>query len=68
MPGLGGRRLYEALEREHPRMRFLFSTGYDPGAFGQEFFDDPEHRLLAKPYGRGDLLRAVREVLDAPRG
>jgi signal transduction histidine kinase len=64
MPGGGGRQLYDSLRRDHPEMRFLFSTGYDPGVFGQEFFDDPRHHLLPKPYGRTDLLRAVREVLD----
>jgi CheY-like chemotaxis protein len=67
MPGGGGRQLYDSLRRDHPEMRFLFSTGYDPDVFGQEFFDDPRHHLLPKPYGRTELLRAVREVLDVAK-
>jgi len=66
MPGTSGRQLYEALRNAHPEMRFLFSTGYDPGIFGQEFFDDPRHYLLAKPYGRNDMLKAVRAAIDGP--
>jgi signal transduction histidine kinase/CheY-like chemotaxis protein len=64
MPGGGGRQLYEALLADHPQLRFLFSTGYDPSVFGDRFFDDPRNHLLPKPYGRTELLRAVREVLD----
>jgi signal transduction histidine kinase len=64
MPGGGGRQLYDALRRERPELRFLFSTGYAPDVFGREFFADPGHHLLPKPYGRAELLRAVRQVLD----
>ncbi len=64
MPGLSGVKLVEALEQARPDLRILFSTGYDPGVFGANFFADGRRRLLSKPYRRQDLLAAVRAVLD----
>ena len=66
MPGPSGSRLVQRLESKRPNLRMLFSTGYDPGVFGPGFFSNSRRRLLSKPYRRGDLLDAVRKVLDRP--
>jgi len=66
MPKLGGREVMERIQAENPRIRFLFSSGYSANAIHTDFVIKEGLRLIAKPYLREDLLRAVRETLDAP--
>ena len=54
-----------ALAREaHPKMRFLFTSGY--ADISGPLSSIPEEVLLRKPYVRDDLLRRVRHALDQP--
>ena len=62
MPGMDGPKLATQLRQRFPDMRVLFMSGYSPEVpLGGSSGD----RLLEKPFVADDLLRAVREVLDA---
>lgn len=65
MPMMGGKAVYEALRREHPRLRFLFSSGYSTATMQKDPLTQKEVELIQKPYAPGELLRKVRKVLDA---
>jgi CheY-like chemotaxis protein len=66
MPNLGGREVMDRIREKHPKMRFLFSSGYTRSAIHTNFVIKDGLRLIAKPYREADLLRAVRETLDSP--
>jgi CheY-like chemotaxis protein len=69
MPNLGGFAVMERIQVQHPRTRFLFSSGYSAAALDSELMRERDIRLLHKPYHFDTLLRAIREVLDAsPKG
>ena len=61
MPRMNGRALVAALHRADPAQKILLMSGYD---------DSPEDKgeqaeTIFKPFRPNDLLRRVREVLDA---
>jgi CheY-like chemotaxis protein len=63
MPGISGPTLAMTLTKRHPRLRVLIMSGFTEHpmlADGAERF-----RLLSKPFRPDDLLRTVREQLDA---
>jgi PAS domain S-box-containing protein len=64
MPFKTGPEVAVLAAQTHPRVRFLFTSGYTdvPGALSSI----PEDRVLRKPYVRDDLLRRVRRALDEP--
>jgi CheY-like chemotaxis protein len=63
MPGMSGRELAEKLTASHPSMRVLYTSGYtDDPAFQHGFVGGA---LLEKPFSPADVLRRVREILDA---
>jgi PAS domain S-box-containing protein len=64
MPKMGGKAVYDLLRRQHPRLRFLFSSGYRSNAIHTEFVLKAGIDLIQKPYAPDALLRKVREVLD----
>ena len=55
MPGGSGHELRDQVLALRPRTRVLLASGSGEGA-------------LPKPFSRGRLARAIREVLDAPHG
>ncbi len=65
MPGMSGRVLADALQRERPSMRVLYVSGYTAGAIAQHGVIDAGISLLEKPYDRAELARRVRGVLDS---
>jgi PAS domain S-box-containing protein len=67
LPGsLSGRRLAEQLQRERPRLKVIFMSGYSPEAGGgkTDFVYRLKARFLAKPCATGTILEAVRSCLD----
>ncbi|HEX9669710.1 MAG TPA: hybrid sensor histidine kinase/response regulator, partial [Thermoanaerobaculia bacterium] len=65
MPGLSGRSLLAHVASARPEARGVLMSGYSAeevagGARG------PRPPFLQKPFAAADLLRKVREVLDAP--
>jgi PAS domain S-box-containing protein len=65
MPDLGGVALAALVRAERPGAKVLFMSGYSGDALGRDEAGRRE-RLVPKPIDRATLLRAVREVIDAP--
>jgi signal transduction histidine kinase/ActR/RegA family two-component response regulator len=63
MPKLGGKAVYEHIEKRCPHISVLFSTGYSPDATHTNFILDEGSELLQKPYVRGELLLKIRAVM-----
>jgi two-component system cell cycle sensor histidine kinase/response regulator CckA len=67
MPKVGGPELAERLKQIRPGMRVLYTSGYTEAGIVHEGTLDAGLSFLAKPYLPDDLVRRVREVLDARR-
>jgi PAS domain S-box-containing protein len=65
LPGRNGRELAVELQRRHPGLRVLFTSGYAAQQSGEPLVP-PGVPFLEKPFAPDELLRRVREVLDAP--
>ena len=64
MPGgMNGRVLADAARQLRPGLRVLYTSGYTENAIVHHGRLDEGARLLAKPYRRRELDRAVREAL-----
>ncbi len=67
MPGMTGQELAVQLQHEYSELRIVFMSGYSEHAATEMANADPSVRLLNKPFSRGALLRAVREILHAKK-
>ena len=65
MPKLNGPETYARITGLCPNIRVLFTTGYSPTALPPGFQAGSDPRLLYKPYGPDELLRKVRQVIEA---
>ena len=65
MPGLNGRELADLLLALRPTMKVLFISGYTADAIAQHGILDEGVAFLPKPFTPRDLLRRVRQILDA---
>jgi CheY-like chemotaxis protein len=65
MPGLGGRMLAERLSRTRQPMKVLYMSGYTDDVVVRHGVLDEGMPFLSKPFTVGELLRKVREVLNA---
>ncbi len=65
MPKLGGRAVFNHILEQRPDIRVLFSSGYSMNAVHTDFVLDKGMQLIQKPYQRDDLLRRIRDALDA---
>ena len=63
MPGMTGQELTARLRQSRPETRVLYMSGYSERAAADAARGDSSMRLLAKPFSRWALLRAVHEVL-----
>lgn len=64
MPVMGGKEVYEKIKEIKPDIPVLFSTGYSENSIHTNFVLDESLNLLNKPYGRQELLRVVRNILN----
>jgi len=65
MPRMGGRELAERLRSARPDLAILFMSGFSGNAVGGADLIPPGAPVLAKPFTREGLGRAVREALAA---
>jgi two-component system cell cycle sensor histidine kinase/response regulator CckA len=65
MPGLNGRALAGRLELLQPGLKILYMSGYTDDAIMDHGVLESGTHLLHKPYSEENLIRKVREVLDA---
>jgi len=66
MPHMSGRALVERLRPLAPDLKILFMSGYTSDVIGNHGVFDSSVAFLQKPFAPDELLRRVREVLDAP--
>jgi nitrogen-specific signal transduction histidine kinase/CheY-like chemotaxis protein len=65
MPGgMSGRDLAVRLMANRPRLKIIFTSGYNVEETNTDFFRRGGAIFLQKPYTRADLAKAVREALD----
>jgi PAS domain S-box-containing protein len=65
MPGMHGRALAEALQRDRPALRVLFMSGYTEDEVLHRGISADALAFIAKPFTPDALAARVREVLDA---
>jgi two-component system, cell cycle sensor histidine kinase and response regulator CckA len=64
MPDMSGRDLADRLLKLRPGIKLLFISGFTADIIAQEGILDEGTNFLAKPFGRDELARKVRGVLD----
>ena len=67
MPGMTGQQLAAGLQQRRAGLRVIYMSGYSEHAATEAAQSVSTARLLTKPFTRNAILRAVREVLGAPR-
>jgi CheY-like chemotaxis protein len=64
MPRLGGREVFERVKALRPAIKVVFSGACDPESNSLQFVRAAGVRLIVKPFGSRQLLKALRETLD----
>ena len=67
MPGMTGQQLAARLQQQRGALAVIYMSGYSEHAATEAAQAVLNTRLLTKPFSRNAILRAVREVLGAPR-
>lgn len=67
MPKKSGREAYREIQMINPHARALFMTGYSEEIIGEAGLLEPNLNILLEPLTPSELLKKVREVLDAGR-
>ena len=65
MPGLSGRELSRRLLERRPHARVLLTSGYTDDVVVHRGMIESGMAFIQKPFTLANLLRTVREVLDA---
>jgi signal transduction histidine kinase/CheY-like chemotaxis protein len=65
MPGIDGPELACRLREKWQDLPVLFVTGYSADRFARSDAVGPHDRILEKPYQVDDLVRTIREMLEA---
>jgi len=64
MPKLGGKEVYENIKKIRSDLPVLFSTGYSENSINTHSVSGEKVNIITKPYGRVELLKTVRKILD----
>ena len=67
MPEMGGYDLLREIRRRDPDVPFILTSGYSGGALQQEVGTYRNVTTVGKPWTLDELLRGVRQALDADR-
>jgi len=65
MPGPNGRAVADELRRRIPGIKVIYMSGYTDDTMAQRGVLEPGVPLVRKPFDVADLVRTVRETLDA---
>ena len=65
MPNMSGKRCLEEILRINPQARVLICTGYTHDASSADILQMGARGFIHKPFVMGELLRAIRAVMDA---
>jgi signal transduction histidine kinase/ActR/RegA family two-component response regulator len=66
MPDMNGRQLADEVERRHPHVKVLFTTGYTRNAIVHNGILDPGVNLIAKPFTIEALAEKLHGLLSKP--
>lgn len=66
MPRMGGNAVYDQMMKIRPKLKVVFTSGYNADAIHSNFVLNDRITLITKPYMRDDLLVKIREALDSP--
>jgi CheY-like chemotaxis protein len=64
MPGMRGAELAARLQQARGDLRVLYMSGYSEHSAAEPELGSKSMKLLTKPFSRGALLRAARELLN----
>ncbi len=64
MPKLGGKEVYDSMDRNQNIIPTLFCSGYIPDNIHNTFVLDSALNFIQKPYTPNKLLRKIRKILD----
>ena len=64
MPKKNGREVYDAIRATRPRIKTLFTSGYDANIIHKKGVLAEGVNFISKPVAPHVLLRKVREILD----
>lgn len=67
MPGMGGHSCLEALAARYPDLPILIASGYSPNGSVRETLAAGAAGFIGKPYQLKEMLKVVRDIIDAPR-
>jgi signal transduction histidine kinase/CheY-like chemotaxis protein len=67
MPGMGGHSCLEALAARYPDVPVLLASGYSPNGSVRETLAAGAAGFIGKPYQLKEMLKVVRDIIDAPR-
>ena len=62
--GVSGPEFVDEVRKDRPHIKVLFMSGHDSGVVSQRHRLDRGDALLMKPFGRHQLARKVRDILD----
>lgn len=65
MPGMGGKRCIEELLRIDPDFKVVITSGYSADGNDNAALESGAKGFVKKPFNMNQMLRVVREVLDA---
>ncbi len=65
MPGMGGRGCLKEVLDINPRAKVIIASGYSAKSYAKETLEVGAKDFISKPYPLGNMLRKVRQVLDA---
>ena len=68
MPQMSGQDLADRLALVHPEMAVFYMSGYTDSDLAPYDVQEPKKLFIAKPFRPMDLVKKVREFLDASRG
>jgi hypothetical protein len=66
MPGMGGKRVAEELQRRRPGIKAIYVSGYTENTISDHGEIDAGVEFLAKPFSREALARKLRQTLSKP--
>jgi CheY-like chemotaxis protein len=68
MPQMSGKELADRLAPAHPEMTVFFMSGYTDSDLTSYGAPEPSQHFIPKPFRPMDLVKQVRDILNAPRG
>ena len=67
MPGMGGHNCLEALAARYPDLPVLIASGYSPNGSVRDTLSSGAAGFIGKPYQLKEMLKVVRDIIDAAR-